>query len=170
MQGLLDPVGTSADEQTAYCTLTAAGWLELDKIAQSGADSSNAFIAMWFDASRSDAEKAINEAIANAGYIPIRMDRVEHLNRIDDEIIARIRQAKFLVGDFTGQRNGVYFEAGFMLGLGRPVIWVCEKADLANVHFDTRQYNIIDYSSADELKGRLRFRIEANLGRGPVSK
>ena len=117
------------------CSLSANGWLELEKLAASGAESSNAFVAMWFDSSRQPFETAINKAVTNAGYLPVRIDRVEHLNRIDDEILTRIRQSKFLIADFTGQRNGVYFEAGFVLGLGRPVIWVCERADLDNVHF-----------------------------------
>lgn len=164
-KGLLQVV--NAGTSKLKCSLSANGWTELDRIAASGAESTNAFIAMWFDSSRSAFETAINEAIANAGYIPIRIDRLEHLNRIDDEIIARIRGSKFLIADFTGQRNGVYFEAGFMLGLGRPVIWVCDKGDMGNVHFDTRQYNTIDYLDSDDLKTRLQFRIEANLGKGP---
>lgn len=147
--------------------VSAEGWLELDRITQSGGESSNGFIAMWFDPSRTAFEAAMNEAITDAGYVPVRVDRVEHLNRIDDEIIAQIRLAKFLIADLTRQRNGVYFEAGFMLGLGRPVIWVCDKSDLGNVHFDTRQYNTIDYSDTEELRSRLQFRIEANLGKGP---
>lgn len=146
--------------------ISAKGWIELDRIAQSGNESFNTFIAMWFDPSRDESEKAISDAILDAGYNPIRIDRLEHLNKIDDEIIAQIRQSRFLVADFTGQRNGVYFEAGFMLGLGRPVIWVCDRADLANVHFDTRQYNTIDYTDADSLKKRLQLRIVANLGKG----
>ncbi|MHB1937527.1 MAG: hypothetical protein ACYCOR_13195 [Acidobacteriaceae bacterium] len=150
--------------------LSATGWIELDRIARAGADSSSAFVAMSFDPSRSSFEEAINQGVEDAGYIPIRIDRVPHLNRIDDEIIARIRQSKFLIADFSGQRNGVYFEAGFMLGLGRPVIWACEKAELDKVHFDTRQYNTIDYTDANDLKSRLQVRIEANLGRGPHQK
>ena len=54
-----------------------------------------------------------------------------------------------------------------MLGLGRPVIWVCEKTQMKDVHFDTRQYNTIDYANADDLRTRLQTRIEANLGKGP---
>jgi hypothetical protein len=150
--------------------LSAAGWLELARLTQSGSESSNGFIAMWFDQSREPYEVAINEAIRNAGYSPVRIDRIEHLNRIDDEIIARIRSSKFLVADFTGQRNGVYFEAGFMVGLGRPVFWVCEGSDLKNVHFDTRQYNTINYTDPDDLKKRLQFRIEAIIGGGPHKK
>jgi nucleoside 2-deoxyribosyltransferase len=123
---------------------------------------------MWFDPTQNLASEAIKSAIATAGYHPIRIDEVEHVNRIDDEILAKIRQSRFLVADFTGQRHGVYFEAGFMLGLGRTVIWTCNKSDFDKVHFDTRQYNTIVYENTDELKTRLQFRIEAILGKGPI--
>lgn len=151
----------------AKFTVSAKGWAEIEQISRSGQDSSTAFVAMWFDPARTLMETAITDAIQSAGYQAIRIDRVEHLNRIDDEIMVRIRQSKFLIADVTGQRNGVYFEAGFMLGLGRPVIWICEKADLPNVHFDTRQYNTIIYETPNELRDRLRLRIVANLGQGP---
>jgi uncharacterized Zn finger protein (UPF0148 family) len=154
------------DPETA-CTVSSSGWQELERIAQSGADSSNAFIAMWFDSSQDAVKKSIHSAIQASGYVPIRIDEVEHVNRIDDEIIARIRQSKFLVADFSGQRTGVYFEAGFMLGLGRPVIWLCNESDLGNVHFDTRQYNTIVYTDLEQLKSKLQFRIEAIMGKGP---
>lgn len=42
----------------------------------------------------------------------------EHSNKIDDEIIGEIRRSAFIVADFTGHRGGVYFEAGFAMGLG----------------------------------------------------
>jgi hypothetical protein len=152
------------------CQLTTLGWLELERLKQAGNDSADIFIAMWFHPDRSVYDNAITMAIEVAGYNPVRIDRVEHANRIDDEIITRIRRSKALIADFTGQRNGVYFEAGFMLGLGRQVIWACEHSELSKVHFDTRQYNTINYSSADELKQRLHFRIEALLGKGPLQK
>jgi nucleoside 2-deoxyribosyltransferase len=150
------------------CTITTRGWQELEKAEQSGADSPNGFIAMWFDPTQNPMRDAIKSAIIAAGYQPIRIDEVEHTNKIDDEILAKIRQSRFLVADFTGQRHGVYFEAGFMLGLGRTVIWICSKSDFADVHFDTRQYNTIVYENTDELKTRLQFRIEAILGKGPI--
>jgi nucleoside 2-deoxyribosyltransferase len=151
------------------CTLTSSGWQELERIEKSGSASSNAFIAMWFDPSQDTVRESIRSAINASGYVPIRIDQVEHVNRIDDEIIARIRESKFLVADLTGQRNGVYFEAGFMLGLGRPVIWLCHESDLDKVHFDTRQYNTIVYSDTGMLKSKLQFRIEAIMGKGPHS-
>jgi hypothetical protein len=54
-----------------------------------------------------------------------------------------------------------------MRGLGRTVIWMCEKSDLVNVHFDTRQYNFIDYETVEEASKRLYDRIVAIEGEGP---
>lgn len=169
-QSLVTRVWLMGTGNTADCTVTSAAWQELERIEKSGSDSSNAFIAMWFDASQDAVNKSIQSAVTDAGYVPIRIDEVEHVNRIDDEIIARIRQSKFLVADFTGQRNGVYFEAGFMLGLGRPVIWLCNELDLNKVHFDTRQYNTIVYTDSESLRSKLQFRIEAIMGKGPHRK
>ena len=57
------------------------------------------------------------EGIKDAGYEAVRIDKQRHLNKIDDEIVAEIRRARFLVADFTqgetGPRGGVYYEAGF---------------------------------------------------------
>lgn len=79
----------------------------------------------------------------------------------------QIRKSRFLVADFTEQKHGVYFEAGFALGLGRNVIWTCRKNDMKNLHFDIRQYNCIDWQNESELSARLKLRIEAILGAGP---
>lgn len=70
---------------------------------------------------------------------------------------------------FTGQKPGVYYEAGFMHGLGRKVIWLVEKQELDKVHFDVRQYNFIVYDAAPDAKLRLYHRIMAVEGKGPVS-
>jgi nucleoside 2-deoxyribosyltransferase len=155
-------------DHSPLCRITASGWQELERLEQSSMESHIGFIAMWFDSSQDFARDAIKGAIASAGYSPIRMDEVEHINKIDDEIIARIRRSRFLVADFTGQNQGVYFEAGYMLGLGRPVFWVCSDSEFKKVHFDARQYNTIVYSDVEELKSKLQFRIESILGKGPI--
>src|SRR6185312_8220962 len=108
--------------------------------------------------------------IQRAGYKDERIDRVEHSNRIDDEIVAWIRKSKFVVADCTGHRGGVYYEAGFAHGLGIPVIWTVRADQLDQVHFDTRQYNFIQWTEGDfeELTKRVAIRIESVVGRGPV--
>jgi hypothetical protein len=150
--------------------LTMTGWWRLEEIKKTGRLSNRVFVAMWFDESMNELyEKAIDPAIREAGYDPIRIDRHEHVNRIDDEIIAQIRRSRFMVADFTGQRYGVYFEAGMMQGLGRTVIWLCGKKELdeGNLHFDVRQFNFIAYESVEDAKTRLYNRILAIEGEGP---
>jgi nucleoside 2-deoxyribosyltransferase len=132
-------------------------------------ESVNGFIAMWFDKSMDAARiEGFEPAIREAGYTPVIVSGVEHINKIDDEIISQIRKAKFLVADFTGHRGGVYFEAGFAMGLGLPVFWTCRRDDLATLHFDIRQYNCIDWTDTADLQKRLKRRIEAIIGVGPV--
>ena len=54
-----------------------------------------------------------------------------------------------MVADFTygddGERGGVYYEAGFAHGLNIPVFFTCQKGFLEKIHFDTRQYNHIEW-------------------------
>jgi hypothetical protein len=94
---------------------------------------------------------------------PVRIDRVHHNENICDKIIAEIRTCQFLVADVTLQRAGVYFEAGFAMGLGRPVIWSCRHDDLEKVHFDTRQYNHIVWKEPADLREQLADRIKATI-------
>lgn len=132
-------------------------------------ESAIGFIAMWFDPSMNTARSdGLEPAIRAAGYTPIVVSGVEHINKIDDEIVSQIRRSRFLVADFTGHRGGVYFEAGFAMGLGRPVFWTCRKDDLKNLHFDIRQYNCIDWTDPVDLAVRLKRRIEAVIGAGPI--
>jgi hypothetical protein len=63
-------------------------------------------------------------------------------------------------------RGGVYFEAGFAQGLGIPVIWTCRSDQISHVHFDTRQFNHILWTTPEDLKVRLFNRIGAVVGLG----
>jgi nucleoside 2-deoxyribosyltransferase len=159
----------SSTDALSKVSITPKGWSQVAALRQSNVQSDRGFVAMWFDESMNATDAAIGAAIRDAGYRDLRIDRLQHNNRIDDEIIVAIRRSKFVVADFTGQRGGVYFEAGFALGLGIPVIWTCRKDDLAKIHFDNRQYNFIlwEADKLGELQTALRYRIEATIGAGP---
>ena len=74
---------------------------------------------MWFDKTMDNFFfNGIQPAIEHDGTKCIRIDFKEHNNKICDEIIAEIRRSRYLVADFTGNRGGVYYEAGFAYGLG----------------------------------------------------
>ncbi len=155
-----------------FLSITLQGWQEIERLKQINSASRLGFVAMSF---REDFLELFQEGIAPgieaAGYEARRVDRIEHNNRIDDEIVANIRMSRFLVGDFTVNRGGIYFEAGFALGLGLPVIWLVREKEIDEVHFDNRQYNFIKWKDGGmaDLAQKLRFRIEATIGRGPMA-
>ena len=153
---------------------TVAGY---QRIAEQRAnpDSSQVFIAMWFDDSMDQAyEAGIEPAIMEAGYKPLRIDLEEHVNKIDDEIIAQLRRSRFVVADFTqgddGARGGVYYEAGFAHGLDLPVIFTCREDVRKKLHFDTEHYNHIFWTTPEELREKLKTRILAVIGEGPENQ
>jgi nucleoside 2-deoxyribosyltransferase len=119
---------------------------------------------MWFSAdTRAAYEDGMAPAISDSGFKPVRIDLKEHNNEITDEIVAEIRNSEFVVADFTGQRPGVYYEAGFAMGLGRTVIWCCRKDEIQKLHFDTNHRNHIDWQTPEELRRRLYNRIRATV-------
>ena len=144
--------------------LTPEGWEKLEEIKAGRTDSNQAFVAMWFCAELDDAwVRGFEPALRSTSFEPFRVDLAQHNDKIDDFIIAQIRRSGLLVADFTGNRGGVYFEAGFAMGLGIPVIWTCRETDIEGLHFDTRQYNHIVWEDPNDLKERLQNRIAATI-------
>ena len=169
----LDLVEGKRTPSNASAVIAPHGYDQLAKLRQGGLGSAIGFCAMWFDSRLLPIwADAISPAIEGAGYKAERIDRVEHNNKIDDEIIAMIRKSRFVVADFTGNRGGVYFEAGFATGLGVPVIWTIRERRYHRVHFDNRQYNFIGWDAANlhDFRSRLQNRIEATLGAGPLAR
>jgi hypothetical protein len=168
--GLLTAHGSGLDS----FALTPGGWERIDRLQQSLPSTTQAFVAMWFDDSTATAyTDGFEPAIRDAGYFPLRIDRKEHINKIDDEIIAEIRRSRFLVADFTCEpkkvRGGVYFEAGFAMALPIPVIWTCHSGSINDLHFDTRQYAHIIWKEPVDLYIQLKARLGAVIGRGPLA-
>lgn len=161
----------SAHGTSLLLHIAPQGYDHLEGMRLRGADRVSGFCAMWFSPEVKPLwTGAIKPAINAAGYNAIRIDGVEHNNKIDDEILANIRASRFVVADFTGERGGVYFEAGFALGLGIPVIWTVRADQLEKIHFDNRQYNFLKWEPDDlsDFARRLQLRIEATIGRGPL--
>ena len=153
-----------------YC-VTADGYRRIADV-RTNTDSTQAFVAMWFgDEMKIAYSHGIEPAIESAGYKPMRIDQKADVVKIDDEIIAEIRRSRFLVADFTqgegGARGGVYFEAGFALGLGIPVIHTCREDVVDAIHFDTRQYHHTLWKGPEDLREQLEKRILALFGEGP---
>ena len=176
--GLVAPQGPADAPRPAKAIpwrSSACGVERLEAIAEGNPSSRQGFVAMWFDASTSDAyDHGIKLGIEDADYEARRIDEKEHNNKIDDEVIAETRRSRFVVADFTcgtvpydGKdvavpRGGVYCEAGFAQGLNIPAIWTCREDRQA--HFDARQYSRILWTGSQDLRRKLRNRIGTAIG------
>ncbi|MFZ3173018.1 MAG: hypothetical protein WA118_13695 [Carboxydocellales bacterium] len=168
--------------------ITISGIARLEKIQKEVTNNDQCFVAMWFDDFMLNIfDKDMTKAIVDAGFRPFIIPMKEHNDDICDHIIAEIRNSRFLVADFTGQRGGVYFEAGFAYGLGMPVIWTCHEdwfntevdmevdalvdgiqkkvliKQLRFAHFDVNHYNFIVWKDGEDLYKKLKNRILATV-------
>ena len=84
---------------------------------------------------------------------------------IDNIMRVHIRDAKFVIVDLTHDNNGAYWEAGYAEGLGKPVVYICEreKFEAKKTHFDTNHCMTVPWSRDDD-EG-FRRRLTATLRR-----
>tara|TARA_R110002020_G_scaffold98272_2_gene234138 strand:- start:131 stop:1084 length:954 start_codon:yes stop_codon:yes gene_type:complete len=164
-QGLIGFKGTKTSDSThiSQINLTYEGLTKVIELAESGNKSKRCFIAMSFSPEATEIRDAIKKVIYELGFVPILIDEIHYDSHItiNDALIAEIKKCKFMVADFTEHKYGVYFEAGYALGLKRPVIYTCKNDDFGKTHFDTNHYPHIIYANTDELKEKLKNKIEA---------
>ena len=87
-------------------------------------------------------------ACGNLGYKPIRVDMTEPHQTITEKIMEGITDAACVIADLTYARPSVYFEVGYAVGLGIPLVTTCRydhfrgTKDDQRIHFDLEQYKI----------------------------
>ena len=156
--------GLSGDGEGHAFLLTVTGWKKYEKLKETNINSRIAFVAMSFDPElKYIFDKAIFPACSECGFSGERVDSREHNEKICDRIIAKINESRFMIADFTQNKHGVYFEAGYAMGLGIPIIWTCSKEFKEDLQFDTRQYNHIIWENENDLKEQLANRIKATI-------
>lgn len=139
------------------------------------------FVAMAFGKQDADKvyDKIITKSLERHQITSIRIDRKEHNNDIDDEILSELQKCDIIISDLTYARPSVYFEAGFGVGYStaiperkKPVIYTCridhrsgkndDEFGNRRIHFDLQMKNIIfwkDHKDKDFIK-KLNKRIE----------
>jgi nucleoside 2-deoxyribosyltransferase len=139
--------------------MTAKGWEYIQKI---GSKSNKVFVAMWFSDETEGIFGVIKEAAFRAGYHAERVDEIHHNDYIMDKVLNMIDESKFVITDYTtipetangevfenGIRGGVYFEAGYARGKGKPVINLCRSDTSNRLHFDVSQLSQIRWEKDD---------------------
>ena len=103
---------------TLRCKIKAAGWKRLEAAKLGRRESKQVFVAMnFYEELEAAWRDGIAPALRSVGYEPYRVDKDQHLERIDVKLLAEIDRSAFIVAEVTGQKQGVYFEAGIR---GRP--------------------------------------------------
>jgi len=116
-------------------------------------------------------DKTIRPVLKTLKIQPLRVDRIEHNDDIDNKILGLIEECDFCVADLTYARPSVYYEAGRVHGLGKPVVFMARRDHLLprpediqgnlHIHFDLKMKNIIKWKAPSAaLRKRLRSRID----------
>lgn len=159
----VEPISGDPDGDHAY-ELTIPGWQQLEPMPPLGGVPGRCFVAMWFhDDMDAVYTNGIEPAVRDAGFTAYRVKEDPTNKGITDLVLSEIRRAQFVVADFTGHRNSVYFEAGFAHGIGREVIWCCKEDEISNLTFDTRHLGHIAWKDHDDLRLKLERSIRANI-------
>lgn len=150
-----------SSDGTYRINLMPEGYFRVDTLQKNMAYGKNAFVAMQFGEKTKKLREAIRKGISDANYNAIFIDEVQHNNLITPELLKYIRDSKFVVVDLTHQNNGAYFEEGYAMGIGKPVIQLCKES--TQLHFDIAQKNTIIWSAEEDIPERLTNRIKATI-------
>ena len=149
--------------------LTFEGWNRYNELKKIDKDSTYAFMAMEYKDEELNeiCESHFKPAVAQTGY-ELRLLR-DHTKAgiIDNQLRIAIRRCKFLLSDLTHNNNGAYWESGYAEGLGKPVIYLCEKEKFEKdkTHFDTNHCTTIiwDKKNIDESLENLKATIRTTF-------
>ncbi len=140
--------------------LKPKGYARIDELQKNTSHGRDVLVAMSFRDTEKQRE-AIRAGITQSGYHAVFIDEVQHNGLITPELLKHIRDSKFVVADLTYENNGAYFEEGYAMGLGKPVIQLCKKD--TKLHFDIAQKNTIIWETEDDIPERLCNRIKATI-------
>lgn len=149
------------EQKVVYVSLTPQGYSRVDALQKDSSHGRNVLVAMQFGNETQKLRNAIRKGVMDAGYIAIFIDEVQHNDFITAEILKYIRDSKFVIADLTHQNNGAYFEEGYAMGVGKPVIQLCQKNK--KLHFDIAQKNTIMWETEEDIPAMLSNRIKATI-------
>ena len=157
IRGLIDgmPLKTlNTPPSLLNVNLTLDGWEQYEAEKRGEIDSNYGFIAMKFGENTLDpfVKNVVKPAVkAGINYDLVDMRDVARAGIIDKIMRTQIRDSAFVIVDLTHDNFGAYWEAGYAEGLGKPVIYICErtKFEKVNTHFDTNHCTTVVWSEDD---------------------
>lgn len=156
-------------DKGGHVRLTFDGWQRYEELRRGSPTGHYAFMAMQFGNALLDEilNRHFRQAVQLTGFELRRLDDVPKAGLIDDRLRVEIRGCRFLIADLTHDNAGAYWEAGYAEGLGKPVIYTCEREKFgkAKTHFDTNHHLTVIWSTDDpeDAVAKLKATIRASL-------
>lgn len=167
---MANPVKSFQGTAFMNISLTLKGWEQYEKEKRGEFEGNYGFIAMQFGDTDLDAfvQEVVKPAVKDGiGYDLVDMRDVGRAGIIDNIMRVQIRDAKFVIADLTHDNYGAYWEAGYAEGLGKPVIYICEKEkfETKRTHFDTNHCTTVRWSrdNDEDFKKELIATIRRSL-------
>lgn len=139
--------------QCYQVSLTLRGWERYEAERAGQLSGAYGFIALKFNDRILDPllRDHIKPAIKRLGFDAYDMRDVAEAGIIDNLLRVRIRDAAFVIVDLTHENAGAYWEAGYAEGLGKPVLYICEKKKFEEkqTHFDTNHCTTVLWDADD---------------------
>jgi hypothetical protein len=152
--------------------LKMAGWNRYEALKRGQVESRRVLMAMKFNNPELDDPQLdqwverLNPAVKECGFELYTLDEGP-AGLIDDQLRVALHTSRFIISDLTHGSRGAYWEAGFVEGLGRPVIYTCREKEWAEErpHFDVNHLRTIIWHPAklDEAATKLVAMIRATL-------
>ena len=162
--------------------LTLDGWKRYEEEKLGQFEGHYGFLAMQFTKGKDDCygldnfvEELLKPTVKDGiGYDLVDMNDVGQAGVIDNILRMKIRDAAFVIADLTHDNHGAYWEAGYAEGLGKPVIYICEKNKFEQdkTHFDTNHCTTVPWSrdSEEDFKKTLIATLRRSLNLLPTNQ
>lgn len=162
--------GDNASVVGATYYVTPAGYAYSDSVLRGESDEAkSAFLICRFNDCLDHIYGAVYSVAGNGKELscPIyRVKDVEHVDRIDDRIMAEINAATIVIVDLTDalQNFNVAMEAGYALAKGKPIIWTKQDdgTDI-NLPFDIHSQNLMSWKRDGDEYGDFAERLRARM-------
>ena len=113
-------------------------------------------------------EEVYRPALEDAAVTPYRVDEDPSVAVPIESIEERIRESDICLADITTHNPNVWYELGFAVAVGRPVVMICDGAVFDKLPFDIQHRLVVKYSTAspsdfERLRREVTHRVVARL-------
>lgn len=131
-----------------------------------------AFIVMQFSSPYNELYSHVIKSVCDEFHVePVRADEIYGPGIIIKDVVDRIAKSQVIIADISPSNPNVYFEVGYALALGKPIILLAQRRSPETpLPFDLSAFRVLFYDDSiggkPALESGLRMHLREILGRG----